>query len=43
MKIIINISGQETSRQKEIVNSIRGFVKSLSKRIGFRAEFDVVR
>lgn len=41
MKIVIDISEWEASRQKEIINSIKGFVKSLSKRIGFRAEFDV--
>ena len=40
MKIIINISGWDPARQKEIVNSIRGFVKSLAKRLGFQAEFE---
>lgn len=42
MKIVINISGWNPARQKEIVNSIRGFVKSLAKRIGFQAEFEQI-
>lgn len=39
MKIVISISGWNPDRQKEIINSIRGFVKSLAKRFGFRMEF----
>lgn len=42
MKIVINISGWDPARQKEIVNSIRGFVKSLAKRFGFQAEFEYI-
>lgn len=42
MRIVINISGWDPARQKEIVNSIRGFVKSLAKRIGFQAEFEQI-
>ena len=40
MRIVISISGWDPARQKEIVNSIRGFVKSLAKRLGFQAEFE---
>ena len=40
MRIVINISGWDPARQKEIVNSIRGFVKSLAKRLEFQAEFE---
>lgn len=40
MRIVISISGWDPARQTEIVNSIRGFVKSLAKRLGFQAEFE---
>lgn len=40
MRIVINISGWDPARRKEIVNSIRGGVRSLAKRIGFQAEFE---
>ena len=40
MRIVINISGWDPARRKEIVNSIRGFVKALAKKIGFQAEFE---
>lgn len=40
MKIIINISGWDPARQKEIVNSIRGFARVLAKRMGFQMEFE---
>lgn len=40
MKIIIQIDGWQQEHKKEIVNSIKGFVKSLAKRFGFRAEFE---
>lgn len=39
MKIVIQISGWNPKQKKEIVNSIRGFVKSLAKRFGFQMEF----
>ncbi len=40
MRIVINISDWEPDRKKEIVNSIKGFVKALAKRIGFHVEFE---
>ena len=40
MRIVINISDWDPARRKEIVNSIRGFVKTLAKRIGFRVEIE---
>lgn len=39
MKIIIQIDGWQPGHKKEIVNSIKGFVKSLAKRFGFQVEF----
>ncbi len=39
MKITIQIDGWKPEDRKQIVNSIRGFVKSLGKRFGFRMEF----
>ncbi len=39
MKIIIQIDGWKPDNRKQIVNSIRGFVKSLGKRFGFRMDF----
>ena len=42
MRIVINISGWDPARRKEIVNSIKGFVKSLAKRYGFQAEFKLL-
>lgn len=38
--IVIRISGQRAEHEKEIVNSIRGFVKSLAKRFGFEMSFE---
>ena len=37
---MINISSWEPAKQKEIINSIKGFVKALAKRIGFHVEFE---
>jgi len=42
MKIIIQIEGWKPEHKKAIVNSVKGFVKSLAKRFGFRKEFVVV-
>ena len=42
MKIIIRIEGWRQQDKKEIVNSVKGFVKSLAKRFGFQAEFDEI-
>ena len=39
MKIIIQIEGWKPEDKKQIVNSIKGFVKSLAKRFGFQMEF----
>lgn len=39
MKIQIKISNYDSDRKKEIVNSIKGFTKSLAKRFGFEMEF----
>ena len=40
MRIVISISGCDPAKRKEIVNSIRGFVKALAKRFGFQAEIE---
>lgn len=40
MKIIIRIEGWRQQDKKAIVNSVKGFVKSLAKRFGFQAEFE---
>ena len=40
MKIVIHIDGWTKENTKEIVNSIRGFAKSLAKRFGFQMEFE---
>ena len=42
MKIIIQIDGWKQEQKREIVNSIKGFVKSLGKRFGFSAEFEEI-
>lgn len=42
MKIIIQIDGWQQEHKKEIVNSIKGFVKSLAKRFGFQADFEEI-
>lgn len=42
MKIVIQIDGWKPEHKKEIVNSIRGFAKSLAKRFGFQMEFKEV-
>lgn len=42
MRIVISISGWDPAKQKEIVNSIKVFVRSLAKRFGFQAEFKQV-
>lgn len=39
MRIVINIKGWHPDKRKEIVNSIRGFVKSLAKRFQFEVDF----
>lgn len=39
MKLIIQLEGWRPEHKKEIVNSIKGFVKSLAKRFKFQAEF----
>lgn len=41
MRIVISISGWDPNRRNEIINSIKGFVKSLAKRFGFQAEFEL--
>ena len=38
--ITIRLHGVVPEREKEIVNSIRGVVKALAKRFGFRMEFE---
>ena len=43
MKIVIKIENWNPEKKKEIVNSIKGFVKSLAKRMGFSMEFEEVR
>lgn len=40
IRIVIRIRGQKTENEKEIVNSIRGFIKSLAKRFGFEMSFE---
>lgn len=40
MKITIWIEGWRQQDKKAIVNSIKGFAKSLAKRFGFRVEFE---
>lgn len=42
MKIVIRISGWKPEHMKEIVKSIRGFVKSMAKRFCFQVEFKEV-
>ncbi len=42
MKIIIQIDGWKPDDKKQIVNSIKGFVKSLGKRFGFLMDFRVI-
>ena len=42
MRIIIQIDGWKQENQKEIINSIKGLVKSLAKRFKFRAVFRVI-
>ena len=39
MKIVIQIDGWKPEREKEIRNSIKGYVKLLAKRFGFQVEF----
>lgn len=39
MKIIIKIENWKPEDRKAIVNSIKGFAKSLAKRFGFQMEF----
>jgi hypothetical protein len=41
MKIIINLSHITPENKKHIINSIKGFTKSLAKRFGFEMEFEV--
>lgn len=42
MKIIIRIEGWRQQDKKAIVNSVKGFVKSLAKRFSFQAEFEEI-
>lgn len=39
MRLIIQIEGWKQEDKKAIVNSVKGFVKSLAKRFGFQVEF----
>lgn len=39
MKIIINLNNLSSDNRKHIINSIKGFTKSLAKRFGFDMEF----
>lgn len=41
MRILIQIEGWKPEREKEIVNSIKGYIKSLGKRLGFQIGFKV--
>lgn len=41
MKIIININNLSLENKKHIINSIKGFTKSLAKRFGFEMEFEL--
>lgn len=41
MKIVISLSNVETDNKKHIINSIKGFAKSLAKRFGFSMEFEL--
>lgn len=41
MKIVIHIHEYDIKRRKEIMNSIKGFVRSLAKRFRFEMEFNV--
>lgn len=43
MKLIIRIEGWRQQDKKAIVNSVRGFVKSLAKRFGFLVEFEEIK
>ncbi len=40
IKIVIRIRGWKPENKKEIVNLIRGFIKSLAKRFGFEMSFE---
>ena len=42
MKIVIQIEEGKPEHEKAIRNSIKGFVKSLAERFGFRAEFEEI-
>lgn len=42
MKIVIRIESWKPESKKEIINSIKGFAKSLAKRLGFQMEFEVI-
>ena len=42
MKIIIQINEWKPEDRNQIVNSIKGFVKSLGKRFGFLMDFRVI-
>lgn len=41
MKIVIQIYGQRPEHEKEIRNSIKGFVRSLAKRFGFQFQAEI--
>lgn len=40
IRISISISGIKADDKKHVVNSIKGFVKALAKRIGLEVEFE---
>lgn len=41
MKIVIQIDGWKPEHEKQIKNSIKGFVKSLAKRFGFQFQAEI--
>ena len=41
MKIVITLKNLGVDNKKHIINSIKGFTKSLAKRFGFNMEFEL--
>ena len=41
MIITIKLSGIKPERKKEVLNSIKGVVKAMAKRVGFSMTFEV--
>lgn len=41
MKIVIKLSGVKPDDKKNVINSIRGVVKAMAKRVGFNMTFEV--